>query len=62
MAEAATKAGITLDEMADLVQRAMKLGATGREVLEVNTRGFGATVRLKTARVTIADVETADRP
>jgi hypothetical protein len=52
VAEAAGKPGMTVDEMADLVQRAMKLGATGQETIEVTTRGIG-TVRIKTARVTV---------
>lgn len=54
VAEAADRPGMTIDEMAELIQRAMKLGATGQETIEVTTRGIG-TVRIKTARVRIEE-------
>jgi hypothetical protein len=53
-AEAAdTKHGMTVDEMTELLQRARDRGATGSEPIHVTTAGIG-TVRIRTARVTVA--------
>lgn len=51
-AEANNKAGMTLDELAAVVQTAMKAGAAGDEVVEITTLGW-ARPRIKTAKVTI---------
>lgn len=57
VAEAADpRTGMTLDELGELVGRAMKLGATGREVVEVTTAGI-VHPRIKTAKVTIGQPE-----
>lgn len=59
-AEAAdTKTGMTLDELDEFVQRAMKAGATGSEVPEVTTAGFGR-LRIRTAKVTITGDQQQD--
>lgn len=49
---AAPKAGMTLDELGELVSRAMKAGATGREIVEVTVSGV-LHQRIRTAKVTI---------
>jgi hypothetical protein len=50
------KAGMTLDEMEAFIARARKLGASGREHVDIVTVGW-TKPRIKTARVSIADAE-----